>query len=52
MSNLLYSLAVILIISWAIGFFALEADVIIHALLVMGIIIIILKIIQGNKIIK
>jgi hypothetical protein len=52
MSNLLYSLAVILIISWAIGFFVLKADVIIHALLVMGIIIIILKIVQGNKIIK
>ncbi len=52
MGNLLYLLAVILIISWAIGFFAFAAGGIIHALLVIAVIIIILKIVQGNKVIK
>jgi hypothetical protein len=51
MSKLLYLLAVILIASWAIGFFALGADYIIHALLIMAVVII-LKITQGNKVIK
>ncbi|MFD2523899.1 lmo0937 family membrane protein [Emticicia soli] len=51
MSKLLYLLAVILIISWAVGLFALGADYIIHALLIMAVIII-LKINKGNKVIK
>jgi hypothetical protein len=52
MSNLLYLVAVVLIISWAIGFFAYSAGGIIHVLLVIAIISILLRIIQGNKIIK
>lgn len=52
MSNLLYIVAVILIISWAIGFFAYGLGAIIHVLLVIAVISIILRVIQGNKIIK
>jgi hypothetical protein len=50
MSNLLYTLAVILIIFWAIGFFAYSAGSIIHILLVIAVIAIILRLIQGKRI--
>lgn len=50
MSNLLYIVAVVLIIGWAIGFFAYSAGNIIHILLVIAVIAIILRLIQGKKI--
>jgi hypothetical protein len=50
MSNLLYTLAVILVIFWAIGFFAYSAGSIIHILLVIAVVAVILRIIQGRKI--
>lgn len=52
MGNLLYLIAVILIIGWAVGFFAYSAGGIIHVLLVIAVISVILRIIQGNKVIK
>lgn len=52
MSNLLYTIAVILVIFWAIGFFAYSAGSIIHILLVIAVIAVILRLIQGDKIIK
>lgn len=52
MSNLLYTIAVILIIFWAIGFFAYSAGSIIHILLVIAVIAVLLRLIQGDKIIK
>ena len=51
MGNLLYIIAVILIIGWAIGFFAFNVDAIIHILLVIAVIAIILRVIQGRKIV-
>jgi hypothetical protein len=50
MGNLLYVIAVILIIGWAIGFFAYNLGAIIHILLVIAIISILLRVIQGRKI--
>jgi hypothetical protein len=50
MSNLLYTIAVILIIFWAIGFFAYSAGGMIHILLVIAVIAIILRLIQGKRI--
>jgi hypothetical protein len=50
MSNLLYTVAVILVIFWAIGFFAYSAGSIIHILLVIALIAVILRIIQGRNI--
>lgn len=47
MGNLLYLIAVILIIGWAIGFFAYSAGSVIHILLVIAIIAIILRVIRG-----
>jgi hypothetical protein len=46
MSNLLYIVAVILIIGWAIGFFAYTAGSMIHILLVIAIISLIIGIIR------
>ena len=46
--NLLYIVAVILIIGWLLGFFAFNAGGIIHILLVIAIIAIILQVIRGR----
>jgi len=48
MSNLLYLIAVILVISWALGFFVYSAGSIIHVLLVIAIIAILLRLINGR----
>jgi len=50
MGNLLYVIAVILLIAWAIGFIGYSTGGIIHVLLVIAIIAVILRLIQGNKI--
>lgn len=50
MSNLLYTFAIILIVLWAIGFLAYGAGSLIHILLIIAIIAILLRIIQGKKI--
>ena len=52
MGNLLYTIAVVLIILWAVGFFAYSAGGLIHILLIIAAIAVILRIIQGGKIIK
>ena len=46
MGNLLYIIAVILIIGWAIGFFGYAAGGIIHLLLVIAIVLVLLKFIR------
>ncbi len=49
MGNLLYAVAVILIIIWAIGFFAYSVGAIIHLLLIIAIVSILLRVISENK---
>ena len=49
MGSLLYIIAVILIIAWAIGFIGYSAGGLIHILLVIAIIAIIVRIIQGRR---
>lgn len=51
MTNLLYLIAVILVIAWAIGFFAYSASGIIHILLVIAVIAIILRLIRGDRVV-
>lgn len=48
MSSLLWLIAVILIIAWAIGFFAYSAGGLIHILLVIAVIAIIWRLITGR----
>ena len=50
MSNLLYIVAVVLVIGWLIGVFALNAGGIVHVLLVIAAIAIILRVIQGRRV--
>jgi hypothetical protein len=50
MGNLLYYIALILIIGWAIGFFGYSAGYLIHILLVIAVIAIILRLIRGRPI--
>jgi hypothetical protein len=49
MGNLLYIIAVVLIIAWLIGFVGFHAGGIIHILLVIAIIAVLLRVISGNK---
>jgi hypothetical protein len=51
MGNLLYVIAVVLVIGWLVGFFGFHAGSIIHVLLVIALIVILLRIIQGKKIV-
>ncbi len=51
MSNLLYTIAIILIIFWAIGFIGYNASGIIHILLVIAVIAILVRIISGDKVV-
>ena len=48
MSNLLNLIALILVVFWAIGFFAYSAGGIIHILLVIAIVSILFRIIRGR----
>ncbi len=50
MGNLLYVVAVILVIAWAIGYFGYAAGDLIHILLVIAIVAVLLRVIQGRKI--
>ena len=50
MGNLLYIIAVILLIAWAIGYVGYGTGGIIHILLVIALIAVILRVIQGRKI--
>jgi hypothetical protein len=50
MGNLLYVIAVILIIAWAIGFLGYHATGLIHILLVIAIIAILLRVIRGGSV--
>lgn len=49
MSNILYFIAIILIISWAIGFLGYNAGGLIHILLVIALIAVILRVISGRR---
>jgi hypothetical protein len=49
MINLLYILAVLLVIGWAVGFFAFHVGGIIHVLLVIAVIAVLLRVISGGK---
>lgn len=50
MRNLLYIVAVVLILFWAIGFFGYSLGYLIHVLLVIAIISILLGIIRNKRI--
>lgn len=49
MGNLLYIIAVILVIAWLIGFLGMNAGGLIHILLVIAIVVVLLRVISGRK---
>jgi len=49
MDSLLYAIAVILVIIWAIGFFAYSAGILIHVLLVIAFVAILVNITRGRN---
>jgi len=49
MGSILYIIAVILVIGWVVGFFAFHAGWLIHALLVIALIVVLLRVIGGSK---
>jgi len=50
MSNLLYIIAVVLVIIWAFGYFNYNAGGVIHILLVIAVIAILFRVIRGGKV--
>jgi hypothetical protein len=50
MGNLLYVVAIILIIAWSIGFIGYSMGGLIHILLVIAVIAVILRVIQGRRV--
>jgi hypothetical protein len=50
MGSLLYLVAVILIIGWAVGFIGFGAGGLIHILLVIAIIAILMRLISGRRV--
>ncbi len=50
MTNLLYVVAVVLIIAWAVGFVGFHAGGLIHILLVIAVIAILVRVIQGKRV--
>ncbi|MEY3422932.1 MAG: hypothetical protein RIR48_3261 [Bacteroidota bacterium] len=51
MGNLLYVIAVILILGWLIGFIGYNAGGVIHILLVIAVVAILLRVIQGRRVV-
>jgi hypothetical protein len=51
MGNLLYVIAVILLIGWAVGFIGYSVGGFIHILLIIAIIAIIFRLIQGRRVV-
>jgi uncharacterized membrane protein YtjA (UPF0391 family) len=49
MGNLLYTIAIILVIAWAIGFLGFNAGGIIHLLLVIAVIAFLVRLVSGRS---
>ncbi|MCC6372387.1 MAG: lmo0937 family membrane protein [Bacteroidia bacterium] len=49
MGNILYTVAILLIVLWAIGYLGYNAGGLIHILLVIAIVAVLLRLIQGRK---
>lgn len=49
MGNVLYAIVVILVIAWLIGFLGYNAGGLIHLLLVIAIIVVLIRVIQGRR---
>jgi len=48
--NMLETILIILVVLWALGFFAFHVGSLVHALLVIALIIVVVRLLQGRKI--
>ena len=46
---MLYTIAIVLLVLWALGFLAFHVGPLIHILLVIAIVVVLLRIIQGRR---
>ena len=51
MSNLLYLVAIVLVVLWAIAYLGYNSSPLIHILLVLALIAVLLRVIKGQKIV-
>ncbi|HEX4877197.1 MAG TPA: lmo0937 family membrane protein [Chitinophagaceae bacterium] len=49
MGNLLYIVAVVLLLLWVLGYFAFSAGSLIHVLLVLALVAVIIRVASGRK---
>lgn len=49
MGNILYIIALILVIAWAVGYLGFSAGNLIHILLAIALIAVIIRVIRGNR---
>ncbi len=49
MGNLLYTIAVVLLIAWTIGYLGFRMGGLIHILLIIALIVVLIRIIGGSK---
>jgi hypothetical protein len=49
MGNLLYTVAVLLVVIWAISFLGFHAGGLIHILLVIAVVAVLIRLIQGKR---
>lgn len=49
MNNILYIVAVVLIILWVIGYFGFHAGDLIHILIFIAVVAVLVRIIKGNR---
>ena len=50
MGNILYLIAIILVIAWAVGFLGFHFGGVIHILLVIAVIAVLLRVIRGDRV--
>lgn len=49
MSNILYIIAIVLVVLWAIGYFGYNAGELIHVLIFIAVVAILLRVIGGDR---
>ena len=50
MQNLLYIISVIIVVTWALGFFVYGASGLIHLLLIIAVIVVVLRLVKAKDV--
>lgn len=49
MGNILYIIAIVLVVLWAIGYFGFSAEYLVHSLIIIAVVAVLVRVIKGNK---